>query len=313
MLPNGKVLVAGGVDSSDNPLTSAELSDPASATWTATGSLNTARYSHKAILLPNGNVLVAGGYNPSSGDLTSAELYDPATGSWTTTGSLNTARESHTATLLPNGKLLVAGGYDYQQRHSYQCGTVPDIGLEFVSPDWQPQIASAWFNTSGKLVVTGTGFSGISSASGGNTGQDSPSNYPVVQLRRLDNEQSFFLLSDIAAGFSDTGFTSVPVTPFSGYALATVFTNGIPSAAYVVRDVTPQISSITRLANGHIVLQCIGVPNQINDLQVSPDLSPNSFATVSPLPAAADGTGAFSYDDAGAVGLTRRFYRLAFP
>ena len=62
MLPNGKVLVAGGVGIVQL-LASAELYDPATGTWTATGSLATARYSHTATLLPNGKVLVAGGYN----------------------------------------------------------------------------------------------------------------------------------------------------------------------------------------------------------------------------------------------------------
>jgi hypothetical protein len=74
-----------------------------------------------------------------------------------------------------------------------------------------------------------------------------------------------------------------------------------------------KILSITRSANGHILLQCLGVPNQINDLQVSPDLSPGSFGPITPAPPAADNTGAFSYDDAGAVGLTQRFYRVAYP
>ena len=79
-----------------------------SGTWTATGSLNAARYDHTATLLPTGKVLVAGGYNGSP--LASAELYDPPTGTWTVTESLATARSEHTATLLPNGKVLVAGG-----------------------------------------------------------------------------------------------------------------------------------------------------------------------------------------------------------
>jgi len=61
LLPNGMVLVAGGLDSNFTALASAELYDPASGTWTATGSLNTARTSHTATLLPNGTVLVTGG------------------------------------------------------------------------------------------------------------------------------------------------------------------------------------------------------------------------------------------------------------
>ena len=63
LLPNGKVLVAGG-DSGSGDLSSAELYDLASGTWSATGSLNTARSSHTATLLPNGKVLVAGGQGP---------------------------------------------------------------------------------------------------------------------------------------------------------------------------------------------------------------------------------------------------------
>ena len=59
-------------------LSSAELYDPASGTWTATGSLGTARDAHTATLLPNGKVLVAGGNNGPA--LSSAELYDPGLG-----------------------------------------------------------------------------------------------------------------------------------------------------------------------------------------------------------------------------------------
>jgi N-acetylneuraminic acid mutarotase len=108
LLGNDKVLVAGGLDNSNN-LASAELYDPVSGTWTGTGSLATSREIHTATLLPNGNVLVTGGFG-DNGPLASAELYDPASGTWTATGSLATARFVSTATLLPNGKVLAAGG-----------------------------------------------------------------------------------------------------------------------------------------------------------------------------------------------------------
>jgi N-acetylneuraminic acid mutarotase len=105
LLPNGKVLVAGGGMYSST----SELYDPASGTWSQTGNLNFGRSGHTATLLPNGKVLVAGG-NGSSSYLVQSELYDPATGSWSQTGNLNFGRSGHTATLLPNRKVLVAGG-----------------------------------------------------------------------------------------------------------------------------------------------------------------------------------------------------------
>jgi len=72
LLPTGMVLVAGGVDRHFSAR--AELYNPASGTWAATGGLNTARYSHTATLLQNGMVLVAGGKAYSHILSASAEL-----------------------------------------------------------------------------------------------------------------------------------------------------------------------------------------------------------------------------------------------
>jgi hypothetical protein len=113
LLNNGQVLVVGGTYRGtfvQYGLTSAELYNPATATFSTTGSLNTGRYGHTATLLNNGKVLIAGGTNNST-RLSSAELYDPTTGTFTVTGSLSCAC-GYSATLLANGMVLFSGGFD---------------------------------------------------------------------------------------------------------------------------------------------------------------------------------------------------------
>ena len=113
-LPNGNVLVAGGFltnPSAPVAVTSAELYNSTTGTWSSTTAMHQPRFYHTATLLPDGQVLVVGGKtNNSIYSLATAELYNPATATWTFTGSMSTQRDSHTATLLPNGRVLVAGG-----------------------------------------------------------------------------------------------------------------------------------------------------------------------------------------------------------
>jgi hypothetical protein len=110
LLNNGKVLVAGGADSSGG-IAAAQLYDPATNTWSATGAMISPRSFHTAALLNNGKVLVMGGTNGSGSLLATAEVYDPASGTWSTTGSMGSPRYWYTATLLNTGKVLVSGGY----------------------------------------------------------------------------------------------------------------------------------------------------------------------------------------------------------
>jgi YVTN family beta-propeller protein len=114
LLNDGTVLVAGGENYGFCPecsLTAAEIYNPATGTWSPTGSLNNARATHRAELLLNGRVLVAGGLvGAGTNTLSSAELYDPTTGQWSSTGVLLGSRDSFVSARLLDGTVLVAGG-----------------------------------------------------------------------------------------------------------------------------------------------------------------------------------------------------------
>ena len=97
-------------------MSSAELYDPATETWTAINGMKQIRFDHTASVLANGKVLIAGGYIVEV--LDSAELYDPFTESWIATANMNHIRTDHVAFVLVNGKVLVAGGYDI---YGHEC------------------------------------------------------------------------------------------------------------------------------------------------------------------------------------------------
>lgn len=71
-----------------------------------------------------------------------------------------------------------------------------------------------------------------------------------------------------------------------------------------------QILAIKRLMNGTNALDGIGVPSSVHRIQTSADLSSGSFFDFAT--ATADAAGLLHYEDAG-TGLSKRFYRLAFP
>jgi WD40 repeat protein len=148
LLPDGKVLVAGGYDFFSTALNSAELYDPATGTWHDTGNSGMGLIRHTATLMPNGKVLVAGGNGFDV--FNRAEQYDPYMGGWSLSGSLITPRVGHTATLLPSGKVLFVGGN----------GTGNPDGAELYDPDAPavpPRIIGA--SVSGKkLFVFGENF-----------------------------------------------------------------------------------------------------------------------------------------------------------
>src|SRR5271163_1168833 len=115
LLPNGKVLIAGGFAGSGgeyNPYRTAELYDPNSGTFQSVAEMSIGRSGHTATLLKNGKVLIVGGWTGMNDLRGSAEIYDPETGAFTRTGNLVVGRAGNTATVLADGRVLIAGGED---------------------------------------------------------------------------------------------------------------------------------------------------------------------------------------------------------
>lgn len=115
LLHDGKVLVARGSGDGDlmSTLSSAELYDATSGTWSVVGDSGRGSVSHTATLLPSGSVLVTGGNPGGIGSdvvLAGSELFDPSTQAWSRAADLLAPRYDHTATVLPTGEVLTTGG-----------------------------------------------------------------------------------------------------------------------------------------------------------------------------------------------------------
>jgi len=124
LLPNGEVLVAGGIDANGVPTNTAQLYNPATGTWSSTGAMQVPRVNPSLFLLttgPNqGDVLAVGGITPPAGSesffTNITELYNPSTGEWGAAASLpNDYPETDNVgyfggVTLTNGDIFLAGG-----------------------------------------------------------------------------------------------------------------------------------------------------------------------------------------------------------
>jgi hypothetical protein len=116
LLLDGRVLFAGGYGpiiggGAYEYLTLAEIYDPATATWSATGGMSFGRSEHTLTLLASGAVLAYGGFDSYDG-FPYTELFDPNAGGWTVLPDAPFARFAHTANALADHSVLVSGGSD---------------------------------------------------------------------------------------------------------------------------------------------------------------------------------------------------------
>ncbi len=166
LLPDGRVLIAGGMRRNQDFYKSAELYDPATGSFTRAGEMNLARVGHIAVLLPNGKVLIAGGWI-GRGGTDEAELYDPATAKFSTIGNMIARRGRPSATLLASGDVLIAGGEaeDNESLVSAEIFHVKTLTFQSTSPMHHARIAhTATLLNDGRVLIAG-GCAGEASAS----------------------------------------------------------------------------------------------------------------------------------------------------
>lgn len=207
LLPNGKVLIAGGSNNREGDgMDTAELYDPATQTFTPIAAkMAHRRGGHTATLLnsgPNsGMVLLASGFYDGTPDA-SAELYDPAGNSFAAiTATMTTGREAYAATLLANGKVLLTGG--------------STTGAPFASAEIYDPIA----NTFTALSATMTTARGVHTATlqsdgqvlitGGVNQAYSPTNIaPLTSAELYDPVANTFTASPFTLGTARGGHTA---------------------------------------------------------------------------------------------------------
>ncbi len=112
-LPDGRVLVVGGIDADGQPTAVVEAYDPVTQTMQVIDHLHLARSNHAAVLLNDGRVLVTGGVGADGKAHADSELFDPASGAqgaFISTEPLAMPRAGHGMVGLCDGTFLVAGG-----------------------------------------------------------------------------------------------------------------------------------------------------------------------------------------------------------
>ncbi|MGH2705668.1 MAG: IPT/TIG domain-containing protein, partial [Actinomycetota bacterium] len=173
LLPDGRVLVVGGLPQGTDASQSAEIYDPANGSFEFAPPMVTARgdFRHAATLFRDGEVLVVGGNStgvepvpdpcpPTPGEavpvraanmLSAAERFDPAASSWLPAGCLAHGRIEHTATLLDDGSVLAVGGYKGGRFDRDD----PDDPGDDIGPQAPPEISEPTINSWGPAPESG--------------------------------------------------------------------------------------------------------------------------------------------------------------
>jgi hypothetical protein len=156
LLPDGRVLLAGGQSpgSPPVPLADAEIYDPATDAFTPIVGLTATRSGHGAARLADGSVLIAGGRSAGGACLTTAEVFDPESGIFTLTGAMNIGRcglQWNNLTVLQDGRAFVVVDNTNAELYNPATGTFSMAG----APSVVHSAGSVTLLADGRVLVAG--------------------------------------------------------------------------------------------------------------------------------------------------------------
>ena len=223
LLPDGHVLIAGGIPSGqDGATSSAELFDPDTLTFSPTGSMGTSRQYNSTAMLPDGRVFIS----PGESRLT-VETYDPSTGTFSAAGTMSSYFHGNTAIALPDGRVVVVGGSSLSAQgflevwdptsltFSPGCRPRPcplvgaDGGIGAAESDLPGRVTSATLLDDGRLLLIGdtratTNWSGVYDPATGVTTPISPTRSYLAKATRLPDGR-VLIVGGLTDGRSDHG------------------------------------------------------------------------------------------------------------
>jgi hypothetical protein len=162
-------------------------------------------------------------------------------------------------------------------------------------------------------MLTGSQFRGISEASTGSSALTSPTDYPLVQLRSVEGALTSVPL---VTNWTSNACTSAAVSGLpSGYALATVFVNGIPGASSVLRVDIPSLQLVQpmTLPGATFEFEFFYTAGSPSTVLASSNLT-QPLSNWAALGSATEiSPGQFQFTDPQAMNYAHRFYQVRSP
>jgi hypothetical protein len=259
LLPDGRVLIEGGSSSlGENVpyLTTTEVYDPSTGTFTATSDMLHGHECGQAHVLNNGKVLLSGGSpvpsHPVPVPIPDAQLYDPTTGLFAAAGTYATVPPNFSScagrasTLLADGRVLIVWEDDLAEIYNPETGSFTQTGKP-LGPSYNLGLATATLLMDGKVLVAG--------------GDDGSSNYKSTELFDVPTG-SFTPGGSMSAGSDALSATLLPngtVLIAGGYG---------PQGPTDVTDVYDPVSGIFRVGPQMVTSRTIHTATLLNDGRV---------------------------------------------